>query len=370
MIATGNTSAGGGEKHVLDLSAGLVHAGDEVMIVALGGGDVLDKAAALGCETFEMKSFNPLSRTSQKALMSQVHEWRPDIIHAHGPRAAYFVRNQKMESAPPLVYTIHGIHAGHGTLGAVKTAVERRDKNLVAAFIVTCEADLIQGSQMGILVPEKTTVIYNGVPEPQSVEQGTFRRTLDIEEDRLLILHVGRISAPKDHPTLLAGFDYAWGKAASDNKPVLVLVATGSSADRKRLQRKIDHLESRNDIFPLPAQGDLASAYTDADIFALSSLWEARPYVLVEAMQYGCTVVSTKVGGVGEVIQDAKTGILVPSRDSQQLGEALYQLLVDEEMRLKLAEAGQNSMKERFSLDDMTSQTIALYRKVLEGPAV
>jgi len=368
MITAGNTSAGGGEKHVLDLSSGFIKRGHNVMVVAPIGGDVLDRASDLGCETQGVESWNPLSAKIHHALARLIHDWKPDIVHAHGPRAAYFARHQSAEVHSRLVYTIHGIHAGHGMLGAVKLAVERRDKQKVVAYIVTCRADFDQGEQMGILVPDITRIIYNGVPDPQPTTSGRFRAQMNIDSARPLVLHVGRISQPKDHPTLLAAFDRTWSMLSGAMKPVLVLVASGSSCDRAFLRRRINRLDSRSDIYLLDVQTDLAPLYTDADIFMLSSLWEARPYVLVEAMQYQCAVISTDVGGVNEVVTDGKTGILVPPKSPEQLAQALCNIIVDHDVCGRLAIAGQESIVGRFTLDEMVDRTLEVYQQALGTP--
>ncbi|MCL2024367.1 MAG: glycosyltransferase family 4 protein [Coriobacteriia bacterium] len=365
MIATGADTSGGGEKHMLDLSAGLIERGHRVMVMAPGGGDVLDAAAQLGCDTHEVASFGMFSRVASRDLARLRKTWHPDIVHAHGPRAAYVVRRGDTASIPRLVYTIHGIHAGHGPLGAIKLAVERADVNKVAAYITTCKADLDQGARLGILNPHQTTVIYNGVPNPRFVPPGRFRDQLGIPSTRPLVLHVGRITPPKDHATLLAAFDKAWSAApAGEHKPFLTLVTAGSERARRTLQRTINALRSAGDIALLTSCADLAPLYTDADMFVLSSLWEARPYVLVEAMQYGCPVVSTDVGGVSEAVEDGVTGFLTPPADAHALADAMAKLLDDDELRMRMGRAAQQSMVDRFTLDEMVEQTLAVYHGV------
>ena len=368
MITTGATSAGGGEKHALELADGLVRRGHQVMLVAPGGGDVLDTAEALGCETFALDSFAPFAISSRRRLGALIEQWKPDLVHAHGPRSAYAVRRQASDGTVPLVYTIHGIHAGHGPLGSVKLAVERHDLGKVDAFIVTCKADLEQGAELGILNPERTTLIYNGVAEPVPIENGLFRAEYGIDPDTLLIAHVGRISPPKDHPTLLRAFDTAWKRSPADAKPHFVMVAAGTPRQRDQLARKIDCLTCKDAITLLPALDDLGPLYTDADIFVLSSLWEARPYVLVEAMQHACAVVSTDVGGVGEVVADGETGFLVPPQRPDLLADALQSLRANPPLRALLAHAGQAFIADRFPLDTMVEQTIEVYRHVVTKP--
>jgi len=371
MIVTGATTAGGGEKQALELAEGLIGRGHQVMFVAPGGGDVLEAARARGCETTEVATFSPLASVTRRNLARLIVEWKPDIVHAHGPRAAFALRRLDADVTKRLVYTIHGIHAGHGPLGSVKLAVERHDVTKVAAFIVTCKADLETGADLGFLDRGKTQVIYNGLADPHLADLGVFRAENGIAPDTVLIAHVGRISPPKDHPTLLAAFDEAWRRCSAPSKPHLVMVAAGTYGQRERLLRAIRAMSSAHDITVLAALDDLAPLYTDADILVLSSKWEARPYVLVEAMQYRCAVVSTKVGGVGEVVEHEATGLLVPPSKPTLLADALLALVEQRDLRDRLAHAGHTFITGRFPLDTMVDQTIEVYRHVIEatGPS-
>ena len=362
MIATGAYTSGGGEKHVLDLSTGLIDRGHHVMLMAPGGGDVLDVAAQLGCDVREAPSLSAFSCKAAHSLAHLRETWKPDIVHAHGPRAAYVVRRGDTGSIPRLVYTNHGIHAGHGLLGGIKLAVERADVDKVAAYITTCEADKTESAKLGILIPERTAVVYNGVPVPTEVEKGRFRAELALDSDTSLALHVGRANLQKDHSTLLQAFDATWRSVT--RKPKLVMIVGGSDTQRAHLKRQTFKLACGDDVIILEPRVSLAEAYTDADLFVLSSLWEARPYVLVEAMQYGCPVVSTDVGGVAEAVEDGVTGLLTPAKDARALADAMTALLDDGERRMSMGQAAQRSMVGRFTLDEMVDQTIAVYRQV------
>jgi glycosyltransferase involved in cell wall biosynthesis len=263
------------------------------------------------------------------------------------------------------VYTIHGIHAGHGVFGWLKLAVERCDRNKVAAYISTCKADFDQGAQMGILASQKSTVIYNGIPDVNPVTQGLFRAELGLDPDIPLVLHVGRATHPKNHPMLLKAFEDAHNKTIT--KPILVMIVAGSEKQRMHLHRQASQLSCSKNILIIEPRASLDEAYTDANLFVLSSLWEARPYVLVEAMQHGCSVISTDVGGVSEVVTDEVDGLLVPSQNSRAFGSAIVQLLDNDEMRMRMGREAKHNMTGRFTLDAMVEQTLEVYSRVMSA---
>ncbi|MBM0106227.1 glycosyltransferase family 4 protein [Steroidobacter sp. S1-65] len=104
------------------------------------------------------------------------------------------------------------------------------------------------------------------------------------------------------------------------------------------------------------------------DIFVQSSLWEAMSVVVLEAMAHGRPMVITRVGENPHVIEDGKTGLLVPSADSDALADALYRLLQDPEWARRLGAAARVRHAERFQVRNMVEDYQALYDEILGNP--
>jgi glycosyltransferase involved in cell wall biosynthesis len=129
----------------------------------------------------------------------------------------------------------------------------------------------------------------------------------------------------------------------------------------RALASDLDLGESLRFVEPLP---DLALAYADADLFALSSLWEGLPYVVLEAMAHGLPVASTNVDGIPEAVEHGVSGLVVPPRDPAALADAILRLLGDPAMRARMGEAGQRIVRERFGLERMADELVAVYRDI------
>jgi glycosyltransferase involved in cell wall biosynthesis len=112
-------------------------------------------------------------------------------------------------------------------------------------------------------------------------------------------------------------------------------------------------------------RAELAEAYVDADLFALSSRWEGFPYVLLEAMSFGLPVVSTAVDGIPEAVVDGVTGALVPPENPPALARALNGLLSDPARRRSFGEAGQRRVADAFTLDHMIERLCGVYSDLL-----
>lgn len=106
--------------------------------------------------------------------------------------------------------------------------------------------------------------------------------------------------------------------------------------------------------------------YRNADVYISPSFYESLGMSTIEAMASGVPVIATPVGGVPEVVEDGKTGIMVPSGDSGALAVAILRLLADEELRLSLAKAARSRAIKLFSWDCICENLMLLYKKACE----
>ncbi len=143
--------------------------------------------------------------------------------------------------------------------------------------------------------------------------------------------------------------------------PSLRYVIIGEGQQRAALEEKIKSLKMENHIFPIGAifeAGKLLSAF---DVFVFPSRSEAFGYVLLEAGAAGVPVVATRVGGILDVVNDKETGLLVNRDSTEELTEALREMLTDSSKRAELAKAHQERTA-TFTIQKMVTETLALYR--------
>jgi colanic acid/amylovoran biosynthesis glycosyltransferase len=101
-----------------------------------------------------------------------------------------------------------------------------------------------------------------------------------------------------------------------------------------------------------------------ADVFVLSSLSEGVSNAVLEAMACGLPVVTTAVGGMGEVVTDGIEGFLVPARDSGAISQALAELWPQPKLRRRMGESGRERIQKDFKLDDQVTAFHDLFRSV------
>ena len=112
--------------------------------------------------------------------------------------------------------------------------------------------------------------------------------------------------------------------------------------------------------------GQLPGIYTGAAIFAFPSIWD-EPFgmPLVEAMASGCAVVATHNGAFGEIVADGATGLLVERANPQALADAIVRLCQNDDLRLRLAVAGQYRARQRFDWDRTADGMLDVYESAI-----
>jgi glycosyltransferase involved in cell wall biosynthesis len=110
----------------------------------------------------------------------------------------------------------------------------------------------------------------------------------------------------------------------------------------------------------------LPDLYAAADIFVLPALYENFPFAILEAQSTGLPVVSTRVGGIPELVIDSQSGLLTEPGDHEQLADAIARLLQDSSFAEKLGKKARQLVEEKFAWPLATSQVIDLYQKVAQ----
>ncbi len=360
LLAAAAGTTGGGEKHVADLLDALPERGFELALACPAGGDLGERARALGVPVFEAPIAAGVSAAQVRALRAALGAAPWDVVHAHGSRAAAFARLADAQARRRVVYHVHGVHVDRAGTAARRTAllaVERTLRPRTARFVTVCRADALRGARLGILAASRTVIVHNGIAAGEAaVRKGRFRAELALPGDTPLVLSVGRFHEQKDQATLLEAWQLV---AAARPDAVLALIGSGSLEARLREHARAAGLDSS--VRFVAPRIPLDDAYTDADVFALSSRWEGLPYVVLEAMEHGLPVVSTAVDGVPEAVVDGETGLLVPPADPVALSAALIRVLADPAAGRAMGRAGRARVEREFTLERMADGVASVY---------
>jgi len=180
------------------------------------------------------------------------------------------------------------------------------------------------------------------------------------------IISIGRLVAFK-------GFEHLIDACAELARPGFDFVCNiiGDGPLRDTLEAKIDvlNLSSRVKLRGSLSQQAVLEELQTADIFVLASVTDAQgasdifPTVILEAMASALPVVSTRLAGIPELVEDRQTGVLVPPSDTSALTQALEQLLRDGELRLRYGRAGRDRIERHFRIEDTLAPLLKLFER-------
>lgn len=208
----------------------------------------------------------------------------------------------------------------------------------------------------------RLSVIYNGVrvprEAPSAAQRLAARRALGVDGGGLLVAYVGRVSPEK-------GIRYLIDALALTTLPVrLVVAGDGSDVEPMRARVRDQGLAERVRFLGYVSPAD--PVFTAADVVVVPSLWnEAFGRVVVEAMACGAVVIATAVGGMQEIFEHERQGILVPKADAAAIALALDRLSNDPNRLRELSEAGFVHARQLFSTERVAMQYGELYQALM-----
>jgi glycosyltransferase involved in cell wall biosynthesis len=210
---------------------------------------------------------------------------------------------------------------------------------------------------------ERIVVVPTGIDVGRFADgraPGNLREELGLPPDALLVGSVSVLRVKKGHrslleaaPSILAAF------------PRTVFVIAGTGPQEKNLRNAIDVLGLSGSVRMLGHREDVPNVLLSLDLFVLPTVEEALGTAFVEAMAAGRAVVGCRVGGVPEVVEEGKTGLLVPPGDPAALADAIRSLLADGELRRRMGAAGRQVALARYSEEEMCRRMWGMYRSLL-----
>jgi glycosyltransferase involved in cell wall biosynthesis len=212
----------------------------------------------------------------------------------------------------------------------------------------------------------KMVVIPNGVDFSRFQTHGNGgKEVLGLSPQDRVVGTVGRLTWKKAPDCLLAA-----ARLILQEVPETRFLIVGDGPLRPHSERQAEELGIRARCIFTGTVSDVLPFLRASDVFVLSSVIEGMANALLEALACGTPAVVTDAGGNGEVVQDGKTGFVVPRNDPQRLGEATVRLLREPALARQMGEAAVKDMEERFSLSRMVRSIESLYDELLQAKGV
>ncbi len=337
------------------------------LTVAFGPGYPLDsRFGALPVAVKHLRISRKLSPLANLRGLIQVYRLmrkeRFDLVCMECSIAGFIGRVAGWLAGVPVRVMIVQVYASnphqHPWKRAIYAWVERRLVALTTHYIAVSEAMRRFGVEQGLVPAQKVTVIYNAIPVAPEAEEPirAIRAELGLRQDAKVVATAGRFEPQKGLPYFLQ-----MARIVLVQEPNVQFLVVGDGPMRDELKRLANDLGIGHAVVFIGWRDDVPRLLCCADVFCFPSLWESFGIALAEAMMIGRPVVATRVDGIPEVVEDGRTGLLVPPRDPDAMARATRRLFAHPELARQMGQRGQERVRKRFSLDKM----IARYEETL-----
>ncbi len=348
---------GGQEQRILGEAAQLSKRGYRVIIACRPDSRILRRARQAGIKTRKVNMHSGFNLKAFLKLVWLIYREKVNIVNTHSSKDSWLASLAvRLTTCSKVIRTRH-----------VSIPIPKHPFNIVyrlAHKIITC-GEMIRQAMIkdNRLEPEKIVSIPTGV-DLRRFDSGlggsAVREEFGIGPDIPLVGTVGIIRSEKGH--------FYFVKAAQrilEEKSGVRFLIVGNEPKGDTVRRQIKELGLEKEIIMAGLRDDIPQILAALNIFVLPSLKEGVPQGVAQALAMKKAVVATAVGGVPELIENGRTGILVPPRDVEALAEAILELLNDKEKAKRLGENGRHLIEEKFSLEEMVEKIESLYCDLL-----
>ncbi|HNW93050.1 MAG TPA: glycosyltransferase [bacterium] len=351
----GTSGYGGSEIHTAQIAAALqTDPRFAVHVVISPGGPISAEMRALGIAVTELPLRSKFSLATQQQLFGIARDFRPDLIHTHIRNADWHGGIVARRLGCRWVSTIHDrvnmdclSRRHHGPAAFVyRHLLMHADALLATAHNLAADTAV----QLGC-APERIHVVFNGSAAiPKHPDQ---RAQFGIAAGIPIIGMIARLSPEKGHAWLLRALTQL-----PRELPWRLLLA-GDGSLRQALQQQAHDAGLGERILWLGYRRDIPELLHCLDMLVAPSYREGFGRSVTEALAAGVPVIASQAGGLPEIIEHNRSGLLVPVGDDAALAAALHRLLADPALRARLAAAGHARWREQFTVERFQRETLA-----------
>lgn len=350
-------NVGGVETGTVDLARYLVKSGHKVVVVS-GGGELVDDLESSGAIHYQLpvqkKSISTIIKTIPK-LVEIIKKEQINIVHARSRVPAWIAYFATRKTHTVFITTCHGYYKKHlfsYVMGFSKRVIVL--SNIIGRHMID---DFGVPYERIRLIPRSVDLERFKYVSPQKKRREEFNVGI-----------IGRITPLKGH----LYFIKAMAKVASVIPRLKIWIVGDVPPSRQAYKEQLEVLVKRLGLWQatqfLGTQRDIPAILAHLDLLVLATVThEAFGRVIVEAQASGVPVVATQVGGVVDIIEDQKTGLLVPPSDPTSMASAIIRIFKDIELSRNLTQNAYQKVKEKYNVELMVKNTIDVYKDALEN---
>ncbi|WP_018248127.1 glycosyltransferase family 4 protein [Orenia marismortui] len=353
---------GGGEVHLYQLVRELSQRGHNLTLVIRD--NLVDKFSDLNIDINPMSLKNVLDFVSLFKLVRIIKEKQIDIIHAHRGKDYWLaIMAASLANRAKVVITRHILKP----LG--KTYLHHHLYNKISKIIVVSNGVkriLINENNLPL---DKVELIYNGVDlsefRASKFDSSSLKEDFEIEDQDIVVGTVGRLAENKNQKFILE----VASKLKAQIKDIKYLIVGEDDSSNKYYKAKLEEMVQgfnlNKQVYLTGFRKDIPALMNLIDILIVPSKEEAFGIVAIEAMAMKKPVIASKVGGLTEVIQDGKTGFLLPLK-IDSFAEKIKELVNNSKLRSEMGEAGYKRVLNNYTIETMINKTEKVYYDIVD----
>ncbi|MCS6819212.1 MAG: glycosyltransferase [Chitinophagales bacterium] len=319
---------------------------------------------------------------SYARLRKIISEFRPHIVHTHAAKAGAVGRLAALhENVPVIVHTFHG-HVFHSYFNQAKTkiflGIERYLAKRTTKIITLSPKQLSELADEYKVAPrDKFKIIQLGFDltrfvENQDEKRKIFRSHYQIEDDEVALGIIGRLVPVKNHSLFLKSLKIISAQTTRKIRAFII----GDGELRPKIEQEAKELgidfsqghEQRKTLLTFTSWiEDVSICNAGLDIILLTSNNEGTPVSLIEAQAAGKFIVSTRVGGIEDIVSENKNALLVEKNQPEAFASATLRVIHDDELRNGACKAIRDEVLQKFGYERLCADMSELYSTLLSG---
>ena len=349
-------NVGGVETGTVDLAKYLVRSGHKAVVVS-NGGELVKELEAVGATHYRLavhkKSILSVIRLIPE-LAAIIKKEKIDIVHARSRVPAWIAYFASRRVSAVFITTCHGFYKKHifsNVMGYGKRVIVL--SNVIARHMIE-----------DFHVPHERIRL---IPRSVDLEKFKYRPPDKIRPKEFNVGIIGRITPIKGH----LHFIKAMAKVFRVVPTIKIWIVGDAPASKEAYKEQIHVLVRRLGLGPytefLGTQRNIPEILAHLDLLVLATTThEAFGRVIIEAQASGVPVVATEVGGVVDIIENEKTGLLVPPADPKAMAEAIVRYFKDPQLSQIIAENALKKVQEKYNVELMVKNTLEVYKDALK----
>ena len=361
-------SFGGAEALLADFAVGAPAAGIELSV-----GYLLEKDGSPLAARLREQGVNPvhapisglLKPSAFRSVRRHLAELRPDVVHTHLGYSDLLGGAAARSLGIPAVASIHVMQWERGLRDDVKLRLMAVARRLGSVKTITVpEAARRAFLATGWEKAERVVTVHNGIAAERQQGAGPrIRQELGLAPEALVAASVAVLRPGKGHDVALDAL-----RRLDERFPELRLLIVGDGPARSEIERRAAPLGKA--VIMTGHREDVMSILDAVDVLVHPSRVDAFPTALLEAMAAGVPVLASSVGGIPEIVEHGRTGLLIgPAPDGAAVSHGIERLMLDTRLRRRLGEAGRQRFERRFTVEGWAERLREVYEAAISTRA-